>query len=363
MAEMVASQPVLVASILGLPAAREIARLAEDALAAGDPIVVVGCGTSEHGAQAVAELMDAGLRLGGRRPGLVEARQALEATLDPRPGGVCLAVSHDGGTRATLLAAEAARAAGARVALVTARSEGPIAAIADALLVTPAVDRSWCHTVAYASAILAGAAIGSALASLPLDPTPVAAYLQAALAGRAEMHSFAERLAAARPIVACGSGSDRVTAREFSLKIEEGPRIPAVARDLETLLHGHLVACDGRTGLVLLAIDDRGGERRDLRLRTAAEASSAVGIAPVALLSPASAGVIPSDAMPGGRFVLPPPPASPLPPLVPLLGGMAALQLLTLALVDVVGVNPDLIRREEAPWRTAAAIAEDAGDW
>jgi hypothetical protein len=52
-----------------------------------------------------------------------------------------------------------------------------------------------------------------------------------------------------------------------------------------------------------------------------------------------------------------------LPPLAPLLGGAAALQTLTLALVAAVGVNPDLIRREEAPWRNAAAVAEDAGAW
>ena len=363
MAEMVASQPGLVARILGLPAARDVARLVDEALATGGPVVVVGCGTSEHGALAIAELLNAGLRLRGRRPRIVEVRQALEAALDPRPSGLCLAVSHDGATRATLLAAVAARAAGARVALVTARSGGPIAALADALVVTPAVDRSWCHMVAYASAILAGAAIGAALASAPIDPSPVAAYLEAAIESGEAMRSVAAGLAARRPIVVCGFGADRVTARELALKVEEGPRIPTVGRDLETLLHGHLVACDERTGLVLLAIDDRGGERRNRRLRSAAEAGAAVGMAPVALLSPTAARAIPPEYTPGGRVVLPPPPATPLPPLAPLLGGAAALQTLTLALVETVGVNPDLIRREEAAWRTAAAIAEDAGDW
>ena len=50
----------------------------------------------------------------------------------------------------------------------------------------------------------------------------------------------------------------------------------------------------------------------------------------------------------------------PLPPLPPLLGGAAALQRLTLALVAVAGVNPDLIRGEEAPYREAAALVEDS---
>jgi len=363
MAEMVASQPGLVAPILGLPAAPDIARLIGGAVAAGEPVVVTGCGTSEHGAMAMAELIDAALRLRGERSGLVEPRQALEAALDPRPGGICLAVSHDGGTRATLLAVEAARAAGARVALVTARSEGSVAGAADARLVTPAVDRSWCHTVAYASAILAGAAIGSALAETPVEPAPLAAYLEATIARSEATTAVADRLVATRPIVVCGSGADRVTARELALKIEEGPRIPCVARDLETVLHGHLVACDEQTGFVLLGIDDRGGERRNRRLAIAAEAGSALGMAPIALLSPDADRAVRAEATPGGRMVLPAPPPTPLAPLAPLLGGAAALQTLTLALVEAAGVNPDLIRREEEPWRAAAAIAEGSVDW
>jgi hypothetical protein len=40
-----------------------------------------------------------------------------------------------------------------------------------------------------------------------------------------------------------------------------------------------------------------------------------------------------------------------------LLGSAVALQLLTLGLVHEEGVNPDLIRREQAPWREAATLA------
>ena len=58
------------------------------------------------------------------------------------------------------------------------------------------------------------------------------------------------------------------------------------------------------------------------------------------------------------------PPAAPtLPqPLDALLAGAIGLQRLTLALVHAAGTNPDLIRREQAPWRRAAA-ALDAGGW
>ena len=41
----------------------------------------------------------------------------------------------------------------------------------------------------------------------------------------------------------------------------------------------------------------------------------------------------------------------------------AALQRLTLAMVTEAGVNPDLIRREEAPYREAAALVEDEPHW
>ena len=46
-----------------------------------------------------------------------------------------------------------------------------------------------------------------------------------------------------------------------------------------------------------------------------------------------------------------------------LLTGAVSLQLLTLSLAHLVGVNPDLIRREQAPYREAAAVAENRTDW
>ena len=49
-------------------------------------------------------------------------------------------------------------------------------------------------------------------------------------------------------------------------------------------------------------------------------------------------------------------------PLDALLAGAIGLQRLTLALVHAAGTNPDLIRREQRPWRRAAA-ALDAGGW
>ena len=64
-----------------------------------------------------------------------------------------------------------------------------------------------------------------------------------------------------------------------------------------------------------------------------------------------------AETTPAGRIVLPP--AGELPePLAALLGGAVALQLLTLELAHARGTNPDLIRREEAPYRAAAAVGD-----
>ena len=97
MEEMIAAGPGLAAPILGDPAAARIAELVTNATGRGAPVAVVGCGTSEHGAMAVAEQLTPALA--GRA--VVHARQAFEAMLEPWPG-VCIGISHDGGTAATV---------------------------------------------------------------------------------------------------------------------------------------------------------------------------------------------------------------------------------------------------------------------
>lgn len=360
--EMVASQPALIAPILTNPRAAELAQILLDVDESGEPIVVTGCGTSEHGAIAVAELLDAALRHRGAQGGRVESRQAFEAALDPRAGGLCLAVTESGGTRATLLALDAARDTGATTAAITANPEGQAASSVDVAMLTPVRDRAWCHTVAYTSAILAGAALAAEIAEIDLSPDDLAAWLQQALTPTKAERNIAQEFHDLSLLHIIGSGADRVTAREIALKIEEGARRPAVARDLETLLHGHFVACGPATGLIVVLTESREAARRQQRATHGMEAAARLGMPIAAILSPKAAHAVPEPLTPAGRIVLPPG-DDPLPPLLPLLGGAAALQRLTLALVADAGVNPDLIRREEAPYREAAALVEDRTDW
>jgi len=168
MQEMMARQPELAAEIL-TPGDAAVAAVADAvrAAAAGEQVTVTGCGTSEHAAHGVAALLAAALPTAQRRH--VRAVPALSATLEPQ-AGCCIAVSHDGGTRATLLALEAAGRAGARAAAITAKPDGAVPQAAEHAIVTPLRDRSWCHTVGYTSAIVAGAAVAARLGLTGVSP-------------------------------------------------------------------------------------------------------------------------------------------------------------------------------------------------
>ena len=107
---------------------------------------------------------------------------------------------------------------------------------------------------------------------------------------------------------------------------------------------------------MLLAADARPARWRDLRLAGAAGAAGAIGIATVAIGGEAALAGLPADVE---RVVVPT--AGGLADA--LLTGAVALQLLTLELAHLVGSNPDLIRREQRPYREAAAIAETRADW
>jgi glucosamine--fructose-6-phosphate aminotransferase (isomerizing) len=354
MEEMIEAQTGLAGA--PMPGADAIAAAVSRAVADGAPIVVTGCGTSEHGAMAVAELIGAALRAVGA-PARAEARQALDAALDPRAAGLCIGVSHEGTTRATMLALDAARGTGAVTASIGAQPGSPMAGAADHALTTPLLDGSWCHTVAYTSAIQAGAAIARAIAG---DPADASQAIVQTLALRPQIAALAKRIHGASRILAVGLGADQITARELALKIEEGARIPATALHLESLLHGHLAGCDaGSTALVLFAADARPGDRRDWRLRCAAAAAGAIGIPAIAFGGSSALAGLPEAV---GRLPLPPAdPGADLPHA--LLAGALCLQLLTLELAHLAGVSPDLIRREQPPYREAAAVAENRADW
>jgi fructoselysine-6-P-deglycase FrlB-like protein len=323
MEEMILAEAALAEPILASSAAADAGALVRRAVSAAEPVVLTGCGTSEHAAMAGAELLREAL---GTRA--IVARDAFEASLDPAEGGVVVGVSHEAGTKATLAALAAASERGAATVLVTAR---PDEAPAGPLLVsTPLRDRSWCHTVGYLSPLLAFQAMAGGASEAP------GRAVADGLARRHELERSAERIAGCTRLLVVGSGADEVTARELALKIEEGAHIPVTPLGTEKVLHGHLPAAGPETGLVLLRFDRRNGVARDARARDVAAAAAALGM--------------PTVTLEGGADGLDPAAAA-------LIAGALALQLFTLGIVMARGTNPDLIRREEPPYRAAAEAA------
>jgi glutamine---fructose-6-phosphate transaminase (isomerizing) len=371
MTEMIEAEPglaVRILTLLGAPnsPAATLAAAVRDAAQHGRPIVVTGCGTSEHGAQAAVDILreamrEAGLpwRLG--EGGVPTSAQAFEASLEDElggSGGLVIGVSHEGGTWATNRALEQARGSGATVALLTVSEGSPGAAVADIVVPTLEQDQSWCHTVGYLSPILVAAAVGAHLSGQAIDPEAAGRLIATGLEPSTvdASDALARSLADVDRLVVTGSGPSRHAARELVLKVEEGAHLPAAMRDVETVLHGHLAGIDDRTGFVLILADAAARDERASRavgvMRAVAEIRARGG----AILTESYDAHVPDRLTPAGRVVVPS--GGGLPAAVAsLLASAVPLQLLTERLARARGVNPDPIRRDDAAYLRAAEVA------
>jgi glutamine---fructose-6-phosphate transaminase (isomerizing) len=321
MEEMIQAQADLPGQIAASDGAERLAARLRTAIGEGEPVLFTGCGTSEHAARAARAIV------GEASPeATVVARDAFEARLDPPGRGLVVAISHEAGTAATIEAARGASTAGAQVVLVTARPE----LVPDGVepIGTPLLDRSWCHTVAYVSPLLLHAFFAG------LSPQRAHELIAGQLADRAQRNDDARRLAGCRRLLAVGSGVDEISAAELALKVEEACHIPTTPLGTEKVLHGHLPAADGDTGLVLLGFDPDHRNERDRRGADAAAAAGVLDMPTVTLGAPDAASRAEA-----------------------LLAGAVALQVLTLELSHAAGTNPDLIRREEPLYRQVADAA------
>lgn len=382
MTDMIAAEPALAPRIVGrLVADGSAAALADTLEQAGltlDPVVVTGCGTSEHAAMGVARILVDAWRSADLGDAVGEPRcvQAFELALDAPTDGLVIGISHEGGTGATIAALEAAREAGGSTALITASAGSPAAAVADHVLETLELDASWCHTVGYVSPLVAACAVAAILTGR--DPEAVGEAAAARLAAGIEAAEraadpIAVALAGCTGLTVLGSGADIPAARELALKVEEGTWLPATARELETFLHGHLAATDATTGLVLILADPASREARVRRATGALRAAGEVGIRAAAILAADAAAAIPDTLTPAGRIVLPEagdgaaadaanapgvPVAALSGPEAALLGTATALQVLTERLARARGTNPDPIRRDDPRYLAAADAAD-----
>jgi glucosamine--fructose-6-phosphate aminotransferase (isomerizing) len=256
-------------------------------------LLFTGCGTSFHAAQT-----------GG------EAVQALELVLRPeRDADVLVCVSHEGETALTL---EAARAWPGETWLITGKAASPLAEACDeAVVCTPAIEESWCHTASYTAAVAAIAALNGE------DVAWLAGAVEGELTAAAIPPSDHERWLVA------GAGRDWPTAQEAVLKLREGAYVAAEAHETEQLLHGYLAAVDDTVRAFVLEGDGRGAERA----RQAVAALEAIG---------ADVTLVPTRH-----------------PVV----DIVRFQRLTVDLAEHRGVDPDRIRRDDERYARAAALA------
>jgi glutamine---fructose-6-phosphate transaminase (isomerizing) len=232
------------------------------------------------------------------------ALQALEAVLAPPEADLLVCISHEGTTPLTI---EAARAFPGPVWLVTGALDSPLAELADEVVVcTPELERSWCHTASYTCAVAAVAALrGEDIAGLP-------AAVETAL-------RFEEPVPTQGKICVAGAGRDWPTAQEAVLKLREGAWLAAGAHHTEQLLHGHLAAIDESARAYVLEGEGRAAERA----RDAAAALRELGCETT---------LVPTQH-----------------PVV----DIVRFQLLTLAIAEARGIDPDRIHRDDARWERA----------
>ena len=125
-------------------AAAELADAIRTTLDAGDPVVVTGCGTSEHAALAAAEILReaaaAAVRPDWRGP-VIWSEQAFELSLDAATRGLVIGVTHEGATGATNAALRAARDAGRPTAVITVSRRSPAGALAGIVVETASSTR------------------------------------------------------------------------------------------------------------------------------------------------------------------------------------------------------------------------------
>jgi glutamine---fructose-6-phosphate transaminase (isomerizing) len=361
MTDMIAAEPGLarrlIARLNGPGPAADLAAAIRATITAGDPVVVTGCGTSEHGALASVEILREAAQAAGVRSASVTSEQAFELSLAPPGDGLVIGISHEGATHATNAALAAAKDAGADTAVVTVSRRSPAAALARIVVETDELDQGWCHTIGYLSPVLAAAAIGAHLSGRSLEPAPVADLVDLGTRDEAGAERIAAALADAAHLLVIASGSDRPAGRELVLKVEEASWLPSAYRDLETFLHGHLPATGPTTGLVLILTDRHRRDDRVARARQALAAARVAGLRTAAIVSSEIDPALDPALTPAGRLLVPDAPELPA-PVAALVGTATPLQLLTERLARARGTNPDLIRRDDPIYLRASEAAD-----
>lgn len=299
------------------------------------PVVFTGIGTSLHAAQ-VAGYWATGLSEGRICPRVVEAHDyGLRGAMHAEDQIVV--ISHRGTKRFPHAVLARAQAVGAMTISVSGR--GAADPGGDIVLRTCADERAGAHTVSYTTALavlgrLVARLVGGTAAdrfSAALDGAPDA--MAATLALPAPV-AIPPRLINKEPLFITGFGTDAITAHEAALKLKEGTYLWAEGMSVELALHGTPAVYEPRHAALLIVPDaDDGG-------RTAA-LQTLLGTLHVPVVTVGT-----------GACDLP---FAPIDDLLRPFVAILPLQRLVAELARRRGANPDAIRTDVEPYRSAMA--------
>lgn len=188
------------------------------------------------------------------------------------------------------------------------------------------------------------------------EPEPLVRLFESALALHTSYEELAGAIMNSQRLVVTGTGPDLIAARELALKVNEGAWFPAATCELEEVLHGHLVAHDENSILLVLATPLDASTHLP-RTQSLLKSARRIGMKTALIATAAVAAEINQELTSGGRIVVAE--GVDLPPsLASLISSGIVLQRLTLTLAQRLGRNPDLLRRDVAAYRDMRSLVE-----
>jgi glutamine---fructose-6-phosphate transaminase (isomerizing) len=332
--QTIASQPALVDRLLS--DGRTPAEVASRLLGARR-IILVGTGTSYHGAQVGEHLF----RSVGIEAQAVPAFEYAQYHPPPASDEALVAISHRGVKQFTAAALDAFEERSSRWAVITGEGSPLHGA---GVLTTAPQEVSSVHTASHVGAMvrLAQLAVALAQASGRSKPFWEAAMARlpetvaAGVAARARCEEVVDAIALDQPSHFIGGGPAWATAGEGALKLREAAHVQAEGHELENFLHGPLISVERGQTVFVVAEPGAGLERTE----QIAQALATIGAQVVVVGSAA-------DQVDGARYSVS---IHRLPEVLAPIANVVPLQWIAYLASMRRGVNADTFREDDPPY-------------
>lgn len=318
-----------------------------DELKEKDRVFLTGCGTSYYaalGGEVIARRLF-GIQNKVRAVSAGELLHSWKLTQND----VIVALTHSGETYTVLTVLEEAKKKGLTTIALTGFATSQASKMADITLSTHyPYEKSLAHTISYTLAITSLLALfgkflekydSSNVGESILDlVSKLPDTIQKALDIDDDIACVAHETCYAKNVVVLGTNMSVPTAYETSLKIAETSYIPVIALELEQMLHGYLVMCDSNSLVIVISPFGPAQTRvEDLARAIHRIQARSILITPRYIRGP-------------WTFTIQLPERDDLlAPIVDIIAGQLFAYHITLA----KGLNPDLIRRDQAAYLEA----------